>query len=49
MTLGVPSMDPKGAVVDVSIAGGTWRRARLRTVASEWENEPAFLTIYSQF
>lgn len=46
--LGMPSLDPKGSVVDVSTAGGNWRRARLRTVASEWEHEPAFLAIYSQ-
>ncbi|MEA3199583.1 MAG: hypothetical protein QOE90_1011 [Thermoplasmata archaeon] len=48
MSLGVPSLDAKGNVVDVSTAGGTWKRARLRTVPSEWEHEPAYLTMYSQ-
>lgn len=47
-SLGIPSQTQDDEVVDVSTTGGSWRRARLRTIKSSWENEPAFLTIYSQ-
>jgi len=47
-SLGIPSVSVGGAEVDVSGAGGTWRLARQRTIPFEWENEPAFLSIYSQ-
>lgn len=50
--VGIPTVsskvDPNGDLVDVSTAGGTWRSARLRIIPSEWENEPAFLTIYTR-
>lgn len=47
-SLGVPSESAMGAEVDVSDAGGTWRLARQRTIPFEWEDAPAFLSIYSE-